>query len=380
MSEESKDGDVSVETKEFDASAFGSGIVDSVEKSIDEGSSEVSHEDTSSNSDTEDDDSSFDWSDNYGSDENADDDNEKEDKVNSEDSSSDTDDSGNNVVGDSVANDTTDNVEIDNNSDKEVVGNTTDSFDGSLTDEHFTAFASELGIKAKTLPELKEAMLELEADNKRLQQSSGDNVTSKKITALQSYLKFDDNELIKKDLEAQGFKGEQLQETLDTLQDNGMLKIEATKVRNAISSSISNERSAITKDARDEDAKQLQDREQSVKALKTYLNDQNEMFGFKMAKDEETLGKVRDSHHKYITSGSFLTEITKDNESLAESAWLWKNRETLLKAARNGGLQQGRSEILNDMHNPDTEGGGTFVSPDGKGEFNVSKFKFDDKK
>ena len=31
MSEEVKDGDVSEETKEFDASAFGSGIVDSVE-------------------------------------------------------------------------------------------------------------------------------------------------------------------------------------------------------------------------------------------------------------------------------------------------------------------------------------------------------------
>mgnify|MGYP007071974550 FL=1 len=368
MSEEVKDGDVSEETKEFDASAFGSGIVDSVENPTKE-SLEKSVEDSTETVDTkesaDDEDSSFDWSDNY-SDDNS---NESEDTKKEEEAA---------IVDESNEIVDTPKEEVsasDNNTDTTEVDNTPAKFDGSLTDEHFSAFAEELGINAKSMTELKDAMLELEADNKRLQESSGNNVTSKKITALESYLKFDDKELLQKDLEAQGFKGEQLEEAMDTLQDNGMLKVEAAKVRNAINSSIQNERSAITKESRDKDAKQLKDREDSVRALGSYLNKQNEMFGFKMAKDEESLGKVRDSHHKYITSGSFLKDITKNNESLAESAWLWKNRETLLKAARNGGLQQGRSEILNDMHNPDTDKGGGFVSPDGKGEFSVSKFR-----
>ena len=147
-----------------------------------------------------------------------------------------------------------------------------------------------------------------------------------------------------------------------------------------IDGAISREEQNAVKSQEEAQAKQEQDRIDSVNELSKHIKGQTEMFGFKMAKDEETLGKVRDSHHKYITNGSFLQDITKDNESLAESAWLWKNRETLLKAARNGGLQQGRSEILNDMHNPDTDKGGGFVSPDGKGEFSVSKFRGSSKK
>jgi len=367
MSEEVKDGDVSGETKEFDPSAFGNGIVEAVENNTEETpeiATNESSEDSSKVTNSEDnDDESFDWSNSY-EDDNTD--NTEEEKSEVEDSS---------------ANENNDNTETEvlsenNNTDADKDMEKTPSvFDGSLTDEHFSAFADELGIKATSMTELKDAMLKLEEDNKRLQQNVGGNVTNKKIDSLQGYLKLDDKELLQKDLEAQGFKGDQLQEAIDTLQDNGMLKVEATKVRNAINGSIENERSAITQGARDEDAKQLKEREESVKALNTYISNQTEMFGFKMAKDEETLGKVRDSHHKYITSGNFLKDITKNNESLAESAWLWKNRETLLKAARNGGLQQGRSEILNDMHNPDTDKGKGFVSPDGKGEFNVSQFR-----
>ena len=371
MSEEVKDGDVSEETKEFNANAFSSGIVESVESvesPIEETSNNQVEESVETKESNDDNDDAFDWSDNYSDDDSNKSEEEEETPIIDE--------------SNEVLDTTQEEVSIDNNNtdaDRDIE-KTPSVFDGSLTDEHFSVFAEELGIKAKSMTELKNAMLELEADNKRLQESSGNNVTSKKITALESYLKFDDKELLQKDLEAQGFKGEQLEEAMDTLQDNGMLKVEAAKVRNAINSSIQNERSEITQSARDEDARQLKEREDSVKSLNTYLSKQTEMFGFKMAKDEETLGKVRDSHHKYITNGSFLQDITKDNESLAESAWLWKNRETLLKAARNGGLQQGRSEILNDMHNPDTDKGGGFVSPDGKGEFSVSKFRGSSKK
>ncbi len=381
MSEEVKDGENGEGTQEFDASAFtGNGIVDKADSEAGTDNSNESTDDSSGGQDNEDgEDTGFDWSHNI-TDENKDDEtDENADSDSNDDNNHDAGADSNNEADDSnEGNGSTDNDNAD--ADNENVDNSPAVFDGSLTDEHFSAFAEELGLKANNLDELKESMLELEAENKRLQESAGGNVTNKKIDALQSYLKLDDNELIKKDLEAQGFKGEQLQEAIDSLQDNGMLKIEATKVRNAINGSINNERSAITQSARDEDAKQQKDREDSVNALKTYLDNQTDMLGFKMAKDEESLTKVRNDHHKYITSGSFLKEITKDNESLTESAWLWRNRKTLLNAMRNNGLQQGRSEVLNDLTNPDTGGGGSFVSPDGKGEFDASKFAATPKK
>ena len=365
MSEKEKDGDVSEGTNEFDASAFTeSGIVDSIES----GESNDSVENNDSSGDESDDDNdSFNWAD----------DNSTEDESNdNEDADTNSDDDSNNTDSDTIDNDIDDSDKgdgSDNNTDADEGDNPPVAFDGSLTDEHFTAFASELGIKATSLSELKEAMLKLENENNQLKESGG-VVTNEKINSLQGYLKLDNKELLQKDLEAQGFRGDKLQETLDTLQDNGMLEIEATKVRNAINGAITKEQTSITQESKNADAKRQADRDESVKELQTYLSSQTDMFGFKMAKDEESLGKVRDGHHKYITSGSFLKDITKNNESLAESAWLWRNRETLLKAARNNGLQQGRSEVLNDLGNPDTGGGGKFADPSGKGEFDAAKF------
>jgi len=146
MSEEVKDGDVSEETKEFNASAFGSGIVDSVENSTEESLSESTENLAGTKESNDDEDDSFDWSDNY-----LDDDSNE-----GEDESSEVDD--------------TPQAEVsvdDNNTDTDRDREKTPSvFDGSLTDEHFSAFAQELGIKAKSMTELKSAMLELEADNK----------------------------------------------------------------------------------------------------------------------------------------------------------------------------------------------------------------------
>lgn len=390
MSDKGKDGDVSGETKEFDASAFTSnGIVDSAEGSAEENNSnesgdsdnsnesgdsgdagESGGEDNSSDNESGNENEDFSWTDdNTGGGENYTDDNEGADNNDNDDSNdSDSDDNSNDADDSGEGDGSNDNSDAngeDNNS--PVV------FDGSLTDEHFTAFASELGINAKTLPEFKKALEELENENKKLKESSP-GVTNDKITKYNEFLKLGNEELLRKDLAAQGFRDDKLDNAIDTLKDNQMLDIEATKVRNAINGAITTEQQSITQKTLNEDAKHQEDRDKSVKELQTYLNNQNEMFGFKMAKDENSLSKVRDNHQKYITSGSYLKDITKDNESLAESAWLWKNRETLLKAARNNGLQQGRSEVLDDIGQPDNGGSGTFADPSGKGEFDASKF------
>ena len=263
MSEEVKDGDNGEGAKEFDASAFtGSGIVDSADADDNSGESK---DDSNVDGNSNDDESSFEWTDNY-----TDDNKDNEDENKDADSDSDNDD--NHDAGADSDNETDDtpkgdgstddnNADADDNKD---LDNPPAAFDGSLTDEHFTAFAAELGLKATSLDELKQGMLDLEAENKRLQESAGSSVTNKKIDSLQTYLKLDNRELLEKDLMARGLKGDDLQEALDTMQDNGMLKIEATKVRNAINGSIENERSSITQSARDEDAKQLKAREDNI--------------------------------------------------------------------------------------------------------------------
>jgi regulator of replication initiation timing len=361
MEENVKEGAENMEqNNDFDPSAFaGSGIVENVENNENTNveSNTTNNETNENTSSNEDDDISFSWDDTLNSDDNTDDNNDTS--------------TGNDNVNDNVEN-TDDNLENVNTDENQNTENNESTQVQGISDEQFQAFKTELGLEANSIDELKKSMQEIVEENERLR--TGGPLTNDKIKRFQEFKKLNSEELVKKDLEAQGFSGEKLTETIDTLKDNGLLDIEATKVRNAIDRAIKREEDGLMNRSKEADAKQQADREKSVKQLKGYIDEQTEMFGFKMAKDEESLAKVRENHHKYITSGSFLTEITKSEETLAQSAWLWKHRDTILRALGSKGKQSGRQELLNELGNPETNAKGGFTNPGGNGEFSPSKF------
>lgn len=198
------------------------------------------------------------------------------------------------------------------------------------------------------------------------------NTTNDKIKRLEGYIQLDDRELLKADLKAQGFNDADVTEAMETFEDNGTIKIEAKKIRNALNRNISAERNSII-EKQNADAKQ---QEQEVKEIRSNIRkviDESEtMFGFKMAKDAETLGKVRDNHYKYTTE-QFMKDITKDEKSMVEVAWLWKHKDVILNAAKNKGLQKGKESVLSQITKPDTDSV-TRIREESTKEFDPNKF------
>ena len=94
---------------------------------------------------------------------------------------------------------------------------------------------------------------------------------------------------------------------------------------------------------------------------------------FKLTGNPEKLSEVRKNHTEYVTSGKYLNEITENEKTLAESAWLWRNRDVLKKAMINNGRQNGRKEILDQIQRPETNKPQRFVTPD-NGEFDPKAF------
>ena len=99
------------------------------------------------------------------------------------------------------------------------------------------------------------------------------------------------------------------------------------------------------------------------------------MFGFKIASTPEKANEIRKSHQEYIVSGKFLQDITQTEKSLADCAWLWANKDVILKAMQTKGFNSGRRDVLDKIGNPDANANSrTFADPKGSGEFNPSKF------
>jgi hypothetical protein len=242
--------------------------------------------------------------------------------------------------------------------------------------ESFKAVADELGLKFETIEELKEHLIKVEDENNKLRTSSGSSATNDAITKLTNLKNKDSEELVRLSLEKQGFTGEELEDAVDKYIDNGMIDIEAKKIRNTIDNAIVNEQNKLTQSTVDADAMQQKEHEESVKKLGEHLSQTKTMFGLAMAKDEESLGKVQQGHLKYITSGKFMEDVFKDDASLSEAAWFVKNKDIIIRAISNENLQKGKQAILDDISEPEVINTQRFKDPSGTNEFDPKKFTF----
>lgn len=244
------------------------------------------------------------------------------------------------------------------------------------TEEAFKTVAEELGLRFENIDEMKEHLVMLEEENNKLRTSSGSSATNDKIVRLQKLTEKSDEDLLRLSLEKEGFEGQELDDAVDRYIDNGLVDIEAKKIRNTIDNAIVSEQNKETQLKVESDAKQQKKHEESVKALGEHIDKTKTMFGFAMAKDENALGKVQKAHHKYITSGKFMEDVFKDNTSLTEAAWLWKNKEVIMKAVANKSLQQGKKAILDDIGEPEVINTQRFKDPKGSNEFDPKAFTY----
>lgn len=337
----------------FDASAFSNR-----DESLPNNNEESGTDDSGGDSDENDngsgsDDNSFDWGNVY-------------------------EDEGNDGQGDDDGNGTDDNgqgaVENDNQGTDDNSGTDDGSGTEGANDTQFASLAEEMGLSATSKEEFKTQLQELEAENKRLREGHTGGFENDKTKRLSDLKAKTDEELVRLDLQKQGFNEDEISNAIDTYTDNGTIGIESMKIRKTIDRAINNEKNISIQNAKTEEAKLSQEREESIESLKGYMNEQTEMFGMKMAKDEVSLGKVQKAHTKYITSGKFMSEITESNEAISQASWMWKNRDVIFKALTSKGLNQGKKDILDDIGNIEVSSKGGFVDPGGESDFDANKF------
>tara|TARA_R110001632_G_scaffold53256_3_gene131395 strand:- start:26 stop:1069 length:1044 start_codon:yes stop_codon:yes gene_type:complete len=241
------------------------------------------------------------------------------------------------------------------------------------TEPDFENFFKEVGVEVKTKEEFKEYYKSLQEENELLKKSYPEK--NEKIDNFKNLINLEDKELVTQSLIADGFEGRELEDAVERMLDNDIIDIEAKKVRNTLNKAIASEREVIIETKRTETAKQDNDREESIKNLNDYLSSTEKMFGFKMASTVEKTNEIRKSHQEYIVSGKFLQNITESEKNLADCAWLWANKDVILKAMQTKGFNSGRKDVLNQIGNPDVNANSrTFADPKGDGEFNAGKF------
>lgn len=180
---------------------------------------------------------------------------------------------------------------------------------------------------------------------KALNSKNEPEVKNDTITKYEGYLQLTDRELLGADMKATGMDEYDVDDSLDRMEDSGMLKHEALKIRKQLRNAIRSERTTVKQKEETATQEKTQAQEQARKDLQT------ELKGFKSYLGGKVTVEQRKDLYKYITTGNFNEDIYKTHANVAEAAFLWKNRKQIQKMLRSQGFEDGKGSVLDNLSN-----------------------------
>ena len=185
---------------------------------------------------------------------------------------------------------------------------------------------------------------------------------------LKGFLELTDKDLVIADLKAANYDDEYINDTVDRMEDAGLIKREATTIRHQLNKHITTERQNLVATKKKAEKEEKQKSLESKKGLQKLIKGKDEFFGGKVSPTEKK------NLYNYIIKGNFAEEVFSNHANVADAAFLWRNKQKIFKMIRTQGVEQGKSTVLNGITSPSRNSSNTMnYAPKGKG-FNPNDF------
>ena len=217
----------------------------------------------------------------------------------------------------------------------------------------------ELGIEINSKDEFVQALNSLQQQAQQQQAPANDQVSE-----LRSYLNFSDRDLVAEELKADGIEDSEIEESLDKLEDSGMMKMKAKSIRRVINNAIDQQTSQAQQQEQQSKAQRKQEAEIAKKELKSQIKNMSEFMGGKVTK------KQKEEVYRYAT-GDMMKEIYADHANVADVAMFMLYRKQIEKILRSQGLEDGKAAIMDSIVSPNLNSGKS------KSNFKVKSGSFD---
>ena len=226
---------------------------------------------------------------------------------------------------------------------------------------NWSKVGQELGIEIKSKDEFVQALNSLQQQAQQKQAPVNDQATE-----LRSYLNFSDRDLVSEELKADGIEDSEIEESLDKLEDSGMMKMKAKSIRRVINNAIDQQTTQAKQQEQQSKQEKIQQAESAKKQLKDQIKNMGEFMGGKVTK------KQKEEVYRYAT-GDMMKEIYADHANVADVAMFMLYRKQIEKILRSQGLEDGKAAIMDSIVSPNLNSG------KGKSNFKVKSGSFDPK-
>ena len=219
--------------------------------------------------------------------------------------------------------------------------------------------AEELGVMGSSKEEI------LQSINSYIQQNAQATPDSQ-VAEFKRYLSFSDRDLVQEELKADGMDAAELEESLDKLEDAGMMKMKAKSIRRLINNAIETQTQNQNQSKAEEQSKRKESADKAREALKGHIKNMGEFMGGKVTK------KQKEEVYKFATK-RMMDEIWSSHANVADVAMFMLYRKQIEKILRSQGLEDGKASIMNSITSPNLNSGKS------KSNFKVKTGKFDPK-
>ena len=245
----------------------------------------------------------------------------------------------------------------ENEEEAETVEDTEKSTDGLS----WSDVGNELGLEVTSKEEF---LKTINAYAESMQQQAAP--VSNQVTELRNYLSFSDRDLVAEELKADGIEASDIEDSLDKLEDSGMMKMKAKSIRRVIGNSIDQQTSQAKNEKEQNQQNQQKQATEAKQNLKKEIKNMNQFMGGKVTK------KQKEEVYRYAT-GSMMKDIYADHANVADVAMFMLYRTQIEKILRSQGLEDGKASIMNSIVSPNLNTGKS------KSNFKVKSGTFDPK-
>jgi len=200
----------------------------------------------------------------------------------------------------------------------------------------WSKFAKELGIQGAS----KEDII------KALNSPFVDQPNNEAIGRMNQYLNMNDRELIGAEMKTDGMEDFEIEEAIDKMEDSGVMKREAYRIRRQLKQAIEQEKTKFYKQKQEEEMSAKEKVARNKKELQGHLKSLDTFMGGRVTK-----GQAQEAY-KYITSGKMAEDIWNSHDNASEVAMFMLFKDKFAKILRNQGLEDGKASILNDITSP----------------------------
>ena len=186
------------------------------------------------------------------------------------------------------------------------------------------------------------------------------------ITELRNYLALSDRDLVAEELKADGIEAADIEDSLDKLEDSGMMKMKAKSVRRVIGNAIDQQTAQAQQSQTQAAKKQQEDIKNAKSGLKKQIKGMGEFMGGKVTK------KQKEEVYRYATN-NMMKDIYANHANVADVAMFMLYRKQIEKILRSQGLEDGKATIMDSIVSPNLNNGKS------KSNFKVKSGAFDPK-